>query len=258
MACAAAVQVTHFRFKASPNKDHGILRSLTYVPCHPAHNVWGSTEQPHYVSEHRRGCVARMSPSSPRAHAIPPTEPRPIINARNPSTSTRTRPPENDRPLPPPPSSSADHYDIPTLRRKPLPEPSTSNTPKHNRSFSHPFPSLFGSKKTSDKRSPLQQERAGPDNVDGPADSGRSKASTPRTLSKTPSRTDLMMTGKCMTCDSTVKWPSGLKVYRCTTCLTINDLEPYLEQKQAADGTPEPTFITPRKRMSSISVWDLC
>lgn len=30
-----------------------------------------------------------------------------------------------------------------------------------------------------------------------------------------------------MTCDSTVRWPSDLKTFRCVTCLTINDLEPY-------------------------------
>lgn len=29
-----------------------------------------------------------------------------------------------------------------------------------------------------------------------------------------------------MTCDSTVRWPQDLKTFRCTTCLTINDLEP--------------------------------
>lgn len=33
------------------------------------------------------------------------------------------------------------------------------------------------------------------------------------------------MTGKCMTCDSTVRWPQDVRVFRCTTCLTINDLE---------------------------------
>ena len=35
-----------------------------------------------------------------------------------------------------------------------------------------------------------------------------------------------METGHCMTCDSKVKWPAGLKVFRCAACLTINDREP--------------------------------
>lgn len=35
-----------------------------------------------------------------------------------------------------------------------------------------------------------------------------------------------LMTGKCMTCDSTVRWPKGLAVFRCSVCVTINDLTP--------------------------------
>ena len=35
-----------------------------------------------------------------------------------------------------------------------------------------------------------------------------------------------MVTGKCMTCDSLVRWPRELSVFRCTVCLTINDLHP--------------------------------
>lgn len=36
-----------------------------------------------------------------------------------------------------------------------------------------------------------------------------------------------MTTGRCMTCHSTVRWPRDLKVFRCTECLTVNDLVPY-------------------------------
>ena len=32
--------------------------------------------------------------------------------------------------------------------------------------------------------------------------------------------------GKCATCDSSVRWPQHLEVYRCTVCLMINDLKP--------------------------------
>lgn len=39
-----------------------------------------------------------------------------------------------------------------------------------------------------------------------------------------PSEKDLM-TGNCMTCDSKVRWPRTLLVFRCTVCLAINDLE---------------------------------
>ena len=41
-----------------------------------------------------------------------------------------------------------------------------------------------------------------------------------------------------MTCDATVRWPQGLKVFRCTTCLTINDLEPFTEPSPAPQGGP--------------------
>ncbi|KAH0544830.1 hypothetical protein FGG08_001059 [Glutinoglossum americanum] len=40
-----------------------------------------------------------------------------------------------------------------------------------------------------------------------------------------------LVAGNCMTCDSLVRWPRELNVFRCTICLTINDLKP-----QAAAG----------------------
>lgn len=42
---------------------------------------------------------------------------------------------------------------------------------------------------------------------------------------RVPPKEDLA-TGKCMTCNNTVRWPRNLKVFRCTECLTVNDLEP--------------------------------
>lgn len=35
-----------------------------------------------------------------------------------------------------------------------------------------------------------------------------------------------LTTGKCMTCDSMVRWPKELAVFRCSVCVTINDLTP--------------------------------
>lgn len=34
------------------------------------------------------------------------------------------------------------------------------------------------------------------------------------------------VTGKCSTCDSRVRWPRHLDVFRCTVCLMVNDLKP--------------------------------
>lgn len=33
-------------------------------------------------------------------------------------------------------------------------------------------------------------------------------------------------TGKCSTCDSTMKWPKHLDSFRCQVCLMVNDLKP--------------------------------
>jgi E3 ubiquitin-protein ligase HECTD2 len=35
-----------------------------------------------------------------------------------------------------------------------------------------------------------------------------------------------LITGKCATCDSLVRWPQRLDVYRCSVCLMVNDLKP--------------------------------
>ena len=34
------------------------------------------------------------------------------------------------------------------------------------------------------------------------------------------------VTGKCSTCDSRVRWPRHLDMFRCTVCLMVNDLKP--------------------------------
>jgi E3 ubiquitin-protein ligase HECTD2 len=44
-----------------------------------------------------------------------------------------------------------------------------------------------------------------------------------------------MVTGKCMTCDSLVRWPRELSVFRCTVCLTINDLHPVALEVRKGD-----------------------
>ncbi|KAI2632426.1 hypothetical protein GGR54DRAFT_34990 [Hypoxylon sp. NC1633] len=98
---------------------------------------------------------------------------------------------------------------------------------KHSRSMSHPFPSLFSSKK---------KKNAGPDNQLGvedflEGDSPMPKIqqnlqhnSVPRKIPRGPAD---FATGNCMTCSSLVRWPKELHVFRCTICLTINDIKPY-------------------------------
>ncbi|KAK6369355.1 putative E3 ubiquitin-protein ligase [Exophiala oligosperma] len=142
-----------------------------------------------------------------------------------------------NRPLPPPPASaSIETYEIPSLRRKPVPgqlEPESSK-PSHNRSFSHPFPSIFGSKRSEKKHNARgEPEVTASGSKDNRQEDNRSKPPTTEAAAHRGDRQPV--TGKCMTCDSTVRWPQGLKVFRCTTCLTINDLE-FNPERETADG----------------------
>ena len=75
------------------------------------------------------------------------------------------------------------------------------------------------------------------------------KTSTTLTNTSKPTRVDRQqpVTGKCMTCDSTVRWPQGLKVFRCTTCLTINDLEPFSEARPDSSHAPSGPSAAARK-----------
>lgn len=98
---------------------------------------------------------------------------------------------------------------------------------QHSRSMSHPFPSLFSSKKkkigragdnfgeddSTDDVSPKQNVRQSPQ-----------PHAAPRRIPRGPAD---FSTGNCMTCASLVRWPKELHVFRCTICLTINDLKPH-------------------------------
>ncbi|KAK3387640.1 hypothetical protein B0H63DRAFT_392960 [Podospora didyma] len=105
--------------------------------------------------------------------------------------------------------------------------PSRPRKPHHGRSMSHPFPSLFSSKK---KKSGLMAvDDSGEESADeaGPIPQVHGKSSQPRghrNGSSTGSRD--YSTGNCMTCGSLVRWPRELQVFKCTICLTINDLQP--------------------------------
>jgi E3 ubiquitin-protein ligase HECTD2 len=120
-------------------------------------------------------------------------------------------------------------YGIPTLHglgdsQPSLKKPTKQGQPelRHGRSRSHPFPSLFQSK---EKR----QGRYASSSINPPEENKLSQAiqSSPRSatgrVSRVPDKD--LLTGNCMTCNSTVRWPKELLVFRCTVCLTINDLK---------------------------------
>ncbi|KAI1639338.1 hypothetical protein F4809DRAFT_137674 [Biscogniauxia mediterranea] len=116
--------------------------------------------------------------------------------------------------------SSSDDDDIPA--------PKSKRPARHNRSMSHPFPSLFSSKK---KKNNAGAENP-PDDEAIPDDRAyNTKTHTNQTQPTNPRRPPLgpadFATGNCMTCASLVRWPKELQVFRCTICLTINDIKPY-------------------------------
>ncbi|KAH6722163.1 ubiquitin-protein ligase-like protein E3 [Leptodontidium sp. MPI-SDFR-AT-0119] len=171
----------------------------------------------------------------------------------SPSTRNETGPnPVNGLPASParprPRVSEADilnnAYGIPSL-----PPPSHSShgasntskptrTPSHGRSMSHPFPSLFSTKK---KRHGESAQAAGFESTDEDSVSpiaARNIIQNPTPKQKVPDKD--LMTGKCMTCDSMVRWPKELKVFRCTVCLTINDLKPIALEARRGDGHRAP------------------
>lgn len=146
-------------------------------------------------------------------------------------------------------SSSSDDEDIHP--------PGRSQRPGHSRSMSHPFPSLFSSGRKK------QQQQHGADRSSGGVDrsssdsdfepltasskAGGRDATNPnpgplpppmrghRNGSSVGSRGDFV-TGQCMTCASLVRWPSELSVFKCTICLTINDLQPLDRAPKGRDG----------------------
>lgn len=127
-------------------------------------------------------------------------------------------------------------YGIPTLAR---PSQSPSKGRSHGRSMSHPFPSIFSGRK---KKQGDTTELGGLESTDDekvPPVLARNTALNPTAKqAKVPDKD--LMTGKCMTCDSMVRWPKELKVFRCTVCLMINDLKPIILEARRGDGQRAP------------------
>ena len=130
------------------------------------------------------------------------------------------------------------HQQYPSLHGVPVLDPddvaSTSSpgkTPRHGRSLSHPFPSIFGVGKKSDKKGEEtidfddtdSQEEYGPPM--SPSFSGSPGGAILNRGFTPPVEQDLA-TGKCATCGSLVRWPRNLVSFRCTVCLMVNDLKP--------------------------------
>ncbi|KAH8706683.1 hypothetical protein BGZ61DRAFT_350034 [Ilyonectria robusta] len=109
--------------------------------------------------------------------------------------------------------------------------------PQHSRSMSQPFPSLFSGKKKK------RQSSVGglPPDL-GFVDDDAVLPPPPRPTTKThtrggPAGSKDFATGNCMTCGSLVRWPRDLKVFKCTICMTVNDLERQTADSQGSGGS---------------------
>ncbi|KAI1147612.1 HECT-domain-containing protein [Nemania diffusa] len=112
---------------------------------------------------------------------------------------------------------------------------------KHARSMSHPFPSLFSKKK---KNATADNELSHDDDVDGHDFSAKiySSSSQAANMSRVAPGPAEFATGNCMTCAGLVRWPKDLHVFRCTKCLTINDIKPYTPaSRSTVRAVPRPT-----------------
>jgi E3 ubiquitin-protein ligase HECTD2 len=92
---------------------------------------------------------------------------------------------------------------------------------EHRRSISNPFAG-FGRKrdKPTAKYANWDSDDDDDDEVTYPLEP---ESSSPR---KGAAPGNNIAEGKCQTCDATVRWPRHLKVFRCTDCLMVTDLEP--------------------------------
>ncbi|KAB5585348.1 hypothetical protein GE09DRAFT_23016 [Coniochaeta sp. 2T2.1] len=148
-------------------------------------------------------------------------------------------------------SSSEDEQLQPSKPSRPSKPPRPSR-PRHGRSLSHPFPLLFANKKKKQARQ-TSEDSDDTDSTDGIMSNTKSKPQpqpqrSHRKGQNSGSRD--FATGHCMTCGSLVRWPRELHVFRCTICLTINDLQPISQEERrehtsrdrsaTEDGSPRP------------------
>ncbi|KAI9770729.1 MAG: putative E3 ubiquitin-protein ligase [Geoglossum simile] len=148
----------------------------------------------------------------------------------------------------------------------PILQPSSRQRTQHSRSISHPFPSFFSQGKRVGRRS-RSDEAFGTDSTDdenavvpgGNFSSVTAKPDQSKARLVGPEKD--LITGRCMTCDSLVRWPKELNVFRCTICLTINDLKPAVSIPHDAIGLVDarsPGKVPPISLEKTRSIIDHC
>ena len=130
---------------------------------------------------------------------------------------------------------------------------------QHGRSISHPFPSILGGSKRIERKAvsqippPAELDIQELDDETLGFTSGSNFPHTSSHKASMPADKDLVA-GRCATCDTSVRWPRHLDVYRCTICHMINDLKPQIRAPEApsrAAASPQgetfPAARIPRK-----------
>lgn len=111
--------------------------------------------------------------------------------------------------------------------------------------MSHPFPSLFSSKKKSPPKNVAQDDFDSDSDSDaemlglGPGSARPKVPAQPAGLSNAkPLSEKDYASGNCMACGALSRWPKGIKVFKCTLCVTINDLVDLKTVTEAQNHAP--------------------
>lgn len=173
----------------------------------------------------------------PRKPVPKPPAPAPPVHAPPPAPATTPAPtPAFSRPTHD--SNLVDASQIPSDLIPTLPGPSAvqraappPKPPSHGRSMSHPFPSFFPPRKRSLRKNAAQDDFDSDSDSDaemlglGPGSKSKGPAQPQGPPYARPPLGDKdYASGNCMTCGALSRWPKGLKVFKCTLCVTINDL----------------------------------
>ncbi len=151
-----------------------------------------------------------------------------------------------------------EHHTSPNLSNGPSPRSNGSGSTSYNasyarpwhrrslaRSLSNPFPALLSGLKKKDKIFEFAIGTRSSSDLSGDDlyltwSSKTPRAEGDKVANSDPSQTDDMkdfISGSCMTCGSTMRWPKDVDVFKCSICVTINDLMP-LGFRKAGERRP--------------------
>ena len=129
------------------------------------------------------------------------------------------------------PSSDPRLHEVPVLPAQTSRSPRLWDAPHHSRSHSPPLLLPSNPKKHSEEDRDLDFNDGLLEGLGDPT--SRPIGLSTKDIISSPARSSLkqngerdLVTGNCVTCDSSVRWPRYLDVFRCTVCLMVNDLKP--------------------------------